>query len=401
MTISKTAKIRHINVGIDFLWTDEGNSGRVNYIYSLVNALATLPSIDQPELVVFHLEGSPIERLVQTGYSRLKFQKLTDGCISRFTPTRLIVNKLSRMVTGRNLLSVLVPVPAGIVDFVIPCEHREVFRNVPRRIHWIVDFNCYHLPHLFPGDSLQENKSHIEQIVALGEELMFSSQDSLNDFRSFFPEASNQTHVLRFAVGLPDVCGLDRSFLIKKYAIREKYFVTPNTFWAHKNHQALIRAMQRCVEWGCDFDLVLTGKLVTHFGDGYASEIRRMVEEAGLGRRVHFLGLLDRNEQISLLRHSTAIIQPSRFEGWSTVVEEAKSLGRPLIVADIPIHREQVSEGMFFPPDDDQKLSQHMFAIAKGSPVALQPMNNYAEEIRRFGRAVADVIQGEGRFRKS
>jgi glycosyltransferase involved in cell wall biosynthesis len=387
-------RLRDIKVGIDFLWTDEGNSGRVNYIYSLVNALATLPQADQPQLVIFHRPDSPIERIQKTGYSKLRFQVLQDGCVPRFTTSRKLINRVSRLLLGRNLLAVLEPVPRGMVDCLIPCEHRDVFSNVPRRIHWIVDFNPYHLPHLFPGDSLKENQSHIEQIIGLGEELMFSSQDSTKDFRTFFPEASNQTHILRFAVGLPDIPALDRQMLLQKYQIREKFFVTPNTFWAHKNHQVLIRAMARCVQAGCDFDLVLTGKEATHFGDQYAAEIRGMVQKAGLGGRVHFLGLLDRDEQVALLTASTGIIQPSKFEGWSTVVEEAKALGRPLIVSDIPIHREQVDTSYFFEPDDDNQLSSHMLAMAKvdNSPQTSSPL--YHENIREYGVAIADIICG-------
>ncbi len=44
-----------------------------------------------------------------------------------------------------------------------------------------------------------------------------------------------------------------------------------------------------------------------------------------------------------LLAHAVAVINPSRFEGWSSSVEEAKALGKPLIVSDIPVHREQVA----------------------------------------------------------
>jgi glycosyltransferase involved in cell wall biosynthesis len=45
------------------------------------------------------------------------------------------------------------------------------------------------------------------------------------------------------------------------------------------------------------------------------------------------------------MRASTALINPSLFEGWSTTVEEAKSTGTPMILSDLGVHREQ-AEGM-------------------------------------------------------
>jgi hypothetical protein len=37
------------------------------------------------------------------------------------------------------------------------------------------------------------------------------------------------------------------------------------------------------------------------------------------------------------------------FEGWSTVIEDARGFGRPLIVSDIPVDREQAdSDTIFF-----------------------------------------------------
>lgn len=37
------------------------------------------------------------------------------------------------------------------------------------------------------------------------------------------------------------------------------------------------------------------------------------------------------------------MVQPSRFEGWSTVIEDAKALGRPIIATDIAVHQEQLA----------------------------------------------------------
>ena len=51
------------------------------------------------------------------------------------------------------------------------------------------------------------------------------------------------------------------------------------------------------------------------------------------------------------MRLSHSMINPSLYEGWSTTVEEAKSLGVPMLLSDIPVHREQaIGKAQFFDP---------------------------------------------------
>ena len=38
------------------------------------------------------------------------------------------------------------------------------------------------------------------------------------------------------------------------------------------------------------------------------------------------------------------------MEGWSTTIEEAKALSTHMLLSDIPIHREQAPDALFFNP---------------------------------------------------
>jgi glycosyltransferase involved in cell wall biosynthesis len=68
----------------------------------------------------------------------------------------------------------------------------------------------------------------------------------------------------------------------------------------------------------------------------------------------------------ALLRASIALINPSRFEGWSTTVEEAKSFGVPAILSDIDVHREQTGgTARYFGVDDPQNLAAHLGDVSK------------------------------------
>jgi len=62
----------------------------------------------------------------------------------------------------------------------------------------------------------------------------------------------------------------------------------------------------------------------------------------GLKSRVRFLGI--RADVWPLMRAAALVVNPSAFEGCPNVVLEAMAAGRPLVVSDIPAHRELLDE---------------------------------------------------------
>ena len=58
------------------------------------------------------------------------------------------------------------------------------------------------------------------------------------------------------------------------------------------------------------------------------------------------------------MRKSIAIIQPSLFEGWSTIVEESRSIGKNIILSDLGVHKEQnFSRSIFFQRNSYEDLA--------------------------------------------
>ena len=59
------------------------------------------------------------------------------------------------------------------------------------------------------------------------------------------------------------------------------------------------------------------------------------------------------------MRQSISIIQPSLFEGWSTIVEEARSIGKNIILSDLEVHKEQnYSNSIFFKRNSYKDLAK-------------------------------------------
>jgi hypothetical protein len=79
-----------------------------------------------------------------------------------------------------------------------------------------------------------------------------------------------------------------------------------------------------------------------------------------LFENISVLGEVPFEDLLSLLRCASLVIQPSEFEGWSTTVEDAIALGRPLTCSDIATHREQAPDAAFFGVNDAATLAGYL-----------------------------------------
>ena len=123
----------------------------------------------------------------------------------------------------------------------------------------------------------------------------------------------------------------------------------------------------------------------------YFASLRTYVSENNLTNEVKFLGFIDRRDQLQLMNNAVAIIQPSLFEGWSTVVEDAKAMNQCIIASNLNVHKEQLFDSAyFFDPSDAEALSEIMLKIMNGKKVKYQ--KNYNENIQKFGRDFINII---------
>ena len=121
-------------------------------------------------------------------------------------------------------------------------------------------------------------------------------------------------------------------------------FVYPAITYPHKNHSVLLDALARMD----DAMLVLTG------GPGRADHaLRRQAEELGIADRVRRVGWVSRSTLSRLYRQATALVFPSRYEGFGIPVLEAMAHGCPVIAADATALPDVVGKaGVLLPPDD-------------------------------------------------
>ena len=74
---------------------------------------------------------------------------------------------------------------------------------------------------------------------------------------------------------------------------------------------------------------------------------------AAAGESVRWLGEVDDQHLADLYRQAAVVIQPSRHEGFDLPVLEGLAAGVPVVVSDIPVHREVAADCAIFAPVDD------------------------------------------------
>lgn len=264
-------------------------------------------------------------------------------------------------------------------------------------IAWMPDFQHRHLPQLFRKTTYLKREIRCRIQVASGRHMLLSSEDARRDCETFYPASKGNTSVVRFAVvPKPDVLALNPAEIAGRYGLPRQYYFLPNQFWKHKNHVLIIEALAALKKRGVDVTVAVSGKQDDPYNPDHYSQIESVVETLGVERNFRILGMIPYEHLIALMRGSRALINPSLSEGWSTTVEEAKSLGVPMILSDLSVHREQAPpDTEFFDPYSVARFAELIAAYDQRSPgeKALVEQTAIAEAEQRVKQYALDFAR--------
>ncbi len=222
---------------------------------------------------------------------------------------------------------------------------------------WIPDFQHRHLPQLFTEKEIGKRDRGIEAVVSEAKKVVLSCESAATDFRSFYPAHAAKADVLRFAT-FPDANWYEPFEAENLGWLPPRYFVVCNQFWSHKNHATVFKALEILAACGVRPMVVCTGALVDFRQPEHTERLLQQMHRAVVGAQVMLLGLVPRRLQIEIIRRSLAVVQPSLFEGWSTVVEDARVLGKATLLSGLAVHKEQnPPSARFFPGTDAEALA--------------------------------------------
>ncbi len=230
-----------------------------------------------------------------------------------------------------------------------------------KTINWIPDFQHIHLPQMFSAKEIKKRDNNFLELIRYSDKIVLSSDDALKDFKAFAPDYTFKASVLQF-VSQPDKKYFDiqeneKKRLFEKYNLPDEFYYLPNQFWKHKNHMLAFQSIKLLVDNKVNICLVCTGYLEDYRNSDYIIEIQNFVKYNQLENSIKLLGLVDYEDVFRLIKFSKAVINPSLFEGWSSTVEECKSIGKNMILSDLDVHKEQYPEATFFDRNSSLSLS--------------------------------------------
>lgn len=349
---------KKIAIGLYFSY-NENWIGGAYYIINIIRTLNFLEDSQKPKLYILLNKKEDFEILKD-----IKYPYIEKIVLKTTLPIwRRGTNKISRFVFNKEMY-----IPKNNFDFIdilFPANTNKIFNKVKNKLFWIPDFQEKHLPQFFTEAEIDIRYNN-QLLISQQDHLLFSSINAKNDFDTYFPDSKIAEYVYQFTSILERNSDLILEEVLTKYNLsNEKYFFSPNQFWKHKNQIIILKALRNLKRKDqLDFNVYFSGKENDFRNPDYFQEILLFVRENQLEKNVKFLGFIDRKDQLCLMDNAMAIIQPSLFEGWSTVVEDAKAMNQNCIVSDIAVHREQLKEqAYFFDPNDEEALIQKMLEV--------------------------------------
>ncbi len=240
--------------------------------------------------------------------------------------------------------------------------HSLFIGNNASLIFWIPDFQFVHLPHLYPPGYIEMNRKKLDGYFKNAKIIVVSSDDALKDLKSFLPQHVSKTRVMRFVAHVPERLYLDDPIeTIAKYNLPCDFIFLPNQFWSHKNHLVVFEALKILKDENIYPNIVCSGNPIDVRNPGYFTNMLQKISELGVRNQVAFLGLLPHEHVYSLIRQSKCVLNPSLFEGWSTSVEECKSVGKRMILSDLDVHKEQApAKSLYFERSSTKDLARQL-----------------------------------------
>jgi glycosyltransferase involved in cell wall biosynthesis len=219
-------------------------------------------------------------------------------------------------------------------------------------VAWIPDMQHRRLPQFFTRGGWVKRELGFRLQDLGGRRIMVSSHDTRGACEDCYPSMRGRIGVVHFAV--EPVAAVNPSVaraVADRYGLPERFFFMPNQFWRHKNHIKVLDALAILKKRGIKAVIAASGIQNDPRDPNHFLTLTRKIETLGLKDEFLLLGMIPYEHLAQLMIASTAVINPSLSEGWSTTVEEAKSLGVPLIVSNLDVHREQLGEeAAYFDP---------------------------------------------------
>jgi glycosyltransferase involved in cell wall biosynthesis len=342
-------KNNRFKLGILFNFRSQWMGGII-YIINVIKTLDFLDDSQKPEIYLFYKTdlGKFINEMNYPYLNPIEWN---------FPP--MIKGNIKSLLLRKNIFIEEI-ISNFSLDAVYPLQDYPLRTNTSvRLISWCADFQHKHYPQFFSLMQIVGRNIRTRLALRNNDDLVLSSHDAYNDLTKFFRVPKGlKIHIFHFVSVIDNLEDNRIENLRSKYNLPESYFLISNQFHKHKNHRVLLLALAKLKENGIIKHFAITGKFPNSEDSPYLAELHKIINENYLHSQINFLGVIPRNDQLQIMKYSQAVIQPSLFEGWSTVIEDAKSLQVPVIASKLNVNIEQLGDlGIYFDPNNPDELA--------------------------------------------
>jgi glycosyltransferase involved in cell wall biosynthesis len=331
-------------------------------VIGLAAALSRLEDGDEEYLFLTHPEQDGWIREYVGGPSRL------------LHPRRSYVNRRSRAV-ARALIERLPGV--GIRFAVRPSDgtveragadlihfpFQDAFTTEIPSIYQPHDLQHLHLPELFSGWERARReaiyRTHCERAALVVAMTSWGRRDFIESY-GLSPEKVTVVPGGSVLREYPAPSPADLDGLRSRLELPDSFLLYPAQTWPHKNHENLLEALARIRdENGVTIPLVCPGKQTGHY-----RRIRELVHRLGLAGTTSFPGFVSSLELRGLYELGTALVFPSRFEGWGLPICEAFDAELPVASSTATGLPDVVGDaGVLFDPEDVTEMARQLHRL--------------------------------------
>jgi glycosyltransferase involved in cell wall biosynthesis len=341
-------KTERLQLGFIFNFNPKWTGGII-YLINAIRILNFLEDEDKPHVIVFYNPG--LEKyMAEISYPYIElvahsFPSIHKGYISSFLKNK---NVFVDDLVKKNQLDAIFPMH----------DYPVKSKSSAKLVSWYADLQHLYYPQFFTKRKRIERNERIKLILKNAKDLVVSSEAVKNDFLKFFKIPSTlKIHIYHFVSIVEGLSLLSYEEIRDKYGLEDNYYMISNQFHKHKNHKVVFEAIASLKQKGIPICVAITGRFPSEPDSPYMQELHDIIQKNELQESIKFLGLIPRGDQLLLMKYAKAILQPSLFEGWSTVIEDAKSLQTPVIAANLEVNIEQLEEtGTYFEPHRVEQL---------------------------------------------
>jgi glycosyltransferase involved in cell wall biosynthesis len=280
----------------------------------------------------------------------------------------------------------------------------------------IQDVTFFDFPELLGWEQTQDEKMNISQWLKCSSQVIVSSENSLKRILFHFDNFITDVKIIRHDI-LPDSLDVLESVDVSRFKLPENYIVFPSNIMPHKNHYNLFLAWAKFSQ-RTNISLVLFGGGTDALNPDYQgaigmvqSRLRGVLLRCGLFANKDFfsLGYIPDKYVLPIIRNAKALIMPTLSEGGGSYpIEEALSLGVPVLCSDIPVLREHArghsAKIGWFDPNSPDSIARALNDLVENYSVYKQsaldavndPRPNWDDIAEHYVDAFCAVLQKRG-----